>query len=59
MSLGVRKDLSCEKVRPSENLVFPRVLRGFRKVKDFAKSAEVLENLLKISSETSSEIGIF
>ena len=52
MSLGVRKDLPCEKVRPSENSVFPRILRCFRNIKDFAKNAEVLENQMKINSET-------
>ena len=55
MSLGFRKDLSCEKLRPSENLVFPRISLCFRKVTEFAKGAEVFENLLNINLETSSE----
>ena len=54
MSLGVRKDLSCEKGRPREILVFPCILQCFRKVKEFEKRAEVFENLVKIHLETSS-----
>ena len=55
MSLGVRKDLSCEKWRPREILVFHCVSQRFRKVKEFEKRAEVFENLVKINLETSSE----
>ena len=53
MSLGFRKDLSCEKVRPSENLVFRCILLCFRKVKEFEKRADVFENLSKINLEAS------